>query len=106
MKSEKRPETVFAPNEEDIKARILAGQTPADIAALYPKKHYRSVMMFIGNRRRRWATELRWSRFKDDERRTIDFRDVTLETGRRHRMPISLPNITMHRLARQEAAHA
>ncbi|PWE57637.1 hypothetical protein DEM27_00015 [Metarhizobium album] len=91
-------------DEEAVKSAYLSGRRACDIALSYGKGRYQAVANYISANRQRWLEESRWQGLQSDETKIVIRRRVPTDSGGGIIMPISLPRVSMHVLAMQEAA--
>jgi len=88
-------------DEDEIRDAFLKGERPSNIAARYGHQA-QVVANMISYQKQKWMEEARLSRITSDDRRTI-IRKRIFESGGSYIAAISVPRITMHVLALQEA---
>lgn len=101
---EKRVTTIEL-DEAAIRAAYLAGDAPSTIASRAPDKaHYAAIIGFIAMHRDVWLRErLKLRRMPNDKKIVVERCIYEDEMGRSRFMKISLPRVSMHIAAMQEA---
>ncbi len=101
---DRRPEAVEL-DEEAIREAFLLGQSASTIAGRHDYGLRKAVANLISVNKQQWLDEARYGRIQPDERKIVISRRVPGRNGSQVVMPISLPRISVHVRALQEARH-